>query len=272
MTELPPNVRVVSTLPADHAGYDITATAVMQKLSAAEDTHFWFLSRNELICGRLGALGVNPPATILELGCGGGCVSAYLARHGYRVVGIDGHVSLVERAARRAPTAEFIVHDLGRGVAEATDDEYDAVGFFDVIEHLDDPESALLEAVYRVKPGGLIVGTVPALMSLWSDIDVQSGHKLRYERDGLQALLANIAGTTVVEITDFNRSLVSLMWVQRKKVTQSTDSMEHNLDIPAAPVNRGLLGTLRFEQKFAARLDRSKLKGASLWFALRVSA
>jgi 2-polyprenyl-3-methyl-5-hydroxy-6-metoxy-1,4-benzoquinol methylase len=41
--------------------------------------------------------------------------------------------------------------------------DFDAVGLFDVIEHLDDPGSALRLALRLAKLGGFVVGTVPAL-------------------------------------------------------------------------------------------------------------
>jgi hypothetical protein len=53
---------------------------------------------------------------VLELGCGGGAVAAHLATAGYRVTGIDGHLSRALEAARRAPEARFLVHDLAHAI------------------------------------------------------------------------------------------------------------------------------------------------------------
>ena len=134
---LPPNVRVVSELPAAHPDYRVDDRAVMEALWRAEDGHFWHRARNWFIAQGLRRLGVLPPARFLEVGCGGGCVSAALARAGYEVTGVDGRIDLVLRAASRAPGARFVVHDLGRGLNPVGGRGWDAAGLFDVLEHLE---------------------------------------------------------------------------------------------------------------------------------------
>jgi SAM-dependent methyltransferase len=65
---------------------------------------------------------------------------------------------------------------------------FDVVGLFDLIEHVDD-EASLLESIRRVlKPGGLVVVTVPAHKWLWSPHDVQAAHVRRYSEKQLKAV------------------------------------------------------------------------------------
>lgn len=263
---LPTNLSILSELPADHAGFDITNPRLMAELSAAEDSHFWHVARNELIAARLRALGVGPGARFLELGCGGGVVSAHLSRAGLDVTGVDGHLPRVAEAARRAPRARFYVHDLSRGV-EGLPSGFAAAGLFDVIEHLDEPVVALEAALSRVSVGGWVVGTVPALMALWSDYDAKGGHQLRYDTATLGDVLARVAGADRRELRWFNHLLVPMMWLQRRARAEP----DAGLRVPPAPLNRALLWTLRAE--YAAdrlvRPLRARLPGASLWFALR---
>jgi 2-polyprenyl-3-methyl-5-hydroxy-6-metoxy-1,4-benzoquinol methylase len=262
----------VSSLRADDSSYSIADERTVRVLSQAEDGHFWHLSRNRLIGARLRALGTLPPARVLELGCGGGAVSAYLARSGYAVTGVDGHLPRVVEAAARAPSASFFVHDLSQGTgALGLSCAFDAVGLFDVIEHLDAPIEALKSALDCVGPGGVVVGTVPALMALWSRVDEHAGHRLRYERSGLERLLGSIEGTDLVEVIDFNRHLVPLMWMQRRFVASADvgATAEANFRVPSWPVNGAMLVASSAERRFERLLSALRLPGASLWFALR---
>ncbi|MCU0655363.1 MAG: class I SAM-dependent methyltransferase [Polyangiaceae bacterium] len=268
---LPPNLRVLSSLSPDHARFDLSSERFVAALHRAEDAHFWHRARNALIARRLRALGAPPPARLLDLGCGSGCVSAHLAALGYQVTGVDGHLPLLRQAAARAPDARFLLHDLAQGVEALSTEHPDIVGLFDVIEHLVSPGEALQRALSLLRPGGLLVGTVPAMMALWSPVDEQAGHVLRYERGQLAALLEGVEGARVLEVAPFNRLLVPMMWVQRRLVVKQGDAAatsERNLAVPPAPVNEALRGALQAEDRLSPWLDRLPVPGASLWFAL----
>ena len=266
------NIRVVSSLQDADEAFDVTDRSVMEALRVAEDRHFWHRSRNDWIAGRLQQLGLRPGARVVELGCGGGCVTAHLQRQGYEVVGIDGHRGLLEVAARRAPGAQFLLHDLRRGVGELPERGFDACGLFDVIEHLDDPVSVVGQAGGLVRDGGLVVGTVPAMMGLWSRIDEQSGHRRRFERDELGRLLSSVPGLRLQQVAPFNRVLVPMLWLQRRWVTRRgrSEASQANLALPPRAINEGLVRVLRLERRAQRWLERTSLPGASLWFALRV--
>jgi SAM-dependent methyltransferase len=189
---------------------------------------------------------------------------------GYEVTGVDGHLPRVLEAAQRSPRASFFVHDLERGV-EAFRRDFDAVGLFDVIEHLDAPRAALGEAVTCVRPGGWVVGTVPAMRALWSQADVFAAHRRRFEARELANELARVEGADVVEVRPFFRSLVPLLFAQRRVVStlRPLANAESYVTVPPAPVNLGLRALLRLERGMAPLLDVAQVPGASLWFALR---
>jgi SAM-dependent methyltransferase len=271
MTEVPANVVVRAALKREYTGYSLTDSAMIRALSFAETRHFWQLSRNRFIADELAYLGLRPGARVLELGCGGGCVAAHLSRLGYLVTGVDGHLPRILEAAARAPAAKFIVEDLARDGVLGDETGFDAVALFDVIEHLDDPKAALERALGHVRPGGYVVGTVPALMALWSDADRRAGHRRRYDRGSLEELLGSLNGATAGEVRPFNRLLVPLLWAQRRlSAGDKAPSGEHYYRVPWAPINSILYTLLRLEHRIWSHLPWAKrLPGSSLWFAFR---
>ncbi|MCU0690527.1 MAG: class I SAM-dependent methyltransferase [Polyangiaceae bacterium] len=265
-------IQIVSELPSTHAAFDVSEPRAMRALYDAEARHFWYTTRNEVILDRLKALGLQRKARFIELGCGAGAVTVALVRAGFEVVGVDGHAALVQRAAQRAPEARFWVHDLARGVAQLPEDGFAGAGLFDVIEHLDEPATALRQACALVRPGGLVVGTVPALPALWSVVDENAGHRERYTRARLAEVAAGVRDAVLQELVPFNRVLVPVLWARRKTMSRDASVAavsEANLRVPPWPVNRLLSTLVRWEHRLAARGLLRTVEGASLWFALR---
>ena len=62
----------------------------------------------------------------------------------------------------------------------------DVVVALDVIEHLDDDRLALREMLRVLRPGGVLLATVPAYAFLWSSHDEALGHRRRYLRPQLR--------------------------------------------------------------------------------------
>jgi SAM-dependent methyltransferase len=265
-------VRAFSELASNHQPFDVSDARAMAALRRAEDEHFWHRSRNEFIAMRLRRLGVTAGQRFLDLGCGGGCVSAHLSSLGIAVVGVDGHRDLLTQAAARAPEATFWLHDLARGVDDLPQEPFDAAGLFDVVEHLESPVRALEAACSRVVSRGLVVGTVPAMMSLWSRADEQAGHRTRYDAVRLRRLIEAVRGCEVVEVEPFHRALVPLLWVRRRVVARRQGVAavsETNFRVPPWPLNEGMLWLLRTERALGRAASRLTVHGASLWFALR---
>jgi SAM-dependent methyltransferase len=240
-------------------------------LLRAENTHFWHRARNQFILQKLAKLAISPGGSLLELGCGGGAVSAALAQSGYRVTGVDGHRALIELAEKRATGARFLCRDLRApgGVPELTGETFEAVGWFDVLEHLDDPLTALETSLGFLDSGGYVVGTVPALMALWSPVDERAGHKTRYDQSSLGRLVSRVRGARVVEVAPFFRALVPLLWAQRRWVGRKgvSGASEANLRVPRWPLNNALFALATIEHSVFGGV--TALPGASLWFALR---
>jgi SAM-dependent methyltransferase len=96
---------------------------------------------------------------VLELGCGAGRLTGYLAELGGAVHGIDISPSMIEYSRRAYPQATFSVTDL-RNVGKFEAGSFDAVvAAYNVIDVLgDEQRRAVLDGVHRVLAGdGLLL-------------------------------------------------------------------------------------------------------------------
>lgn len=99
----------------------------------------------------------GPRAAVADLGCGPGHVTAWLAAHGARAVGIDLSPAMVGLAKSRHPGAEFRVGDLL--ALPAADGEFAAAVALYSIIHLPEAEidPALGEMCRVLRPGGALL-------------------------------------------------------------------------------------------------------------------
>lgn len=109
----------------------------------------------------------EPRAAILELGCGDGVVLIETATRigAARAVGIEMDAASVERARRLAkvsrldPASIEFRHDQAENLSSS--ELFDWILLLDVLEHLDD-ESAVLKPLSAIlRPGGLVLVSVP---------------------------------------------------------------------------------------------------------------
>ena len=172
-------------------------------LRTVEDGHFWFESRNLVLehLVRKYLLSDETEKTFLEIGCGTGFVLRMLSRLSHlRVAGAEVHLTGARLAATRVEgIAEVVQLDVLRMTFESV---FDAIGVFDVIEHLDKDGDALRRIRAALKPGGLCFVSVPQHARLWSPQDEMAGHKRRYSRQMLLQKL-KVAGLETVYVTSF---------------------------------------------------------------------
>ena len=102
----------------------------------------------------------NKAAKILDIGCGNGNISLALGALGFEVLGIDIDPKSIQLAASRNsfPNVSFQVLAADSIALEGV---YDAIICSEVLEHLAEPE-LLSNNIYRIlRPGGVLVATVP---------------------------------------------------------------------------------------------------------------
>lgn len=151
-----------------------------------EDVHWWFKARRELM---LGVLQRYVPAhhnrLVAEIGCGTGGNLKFLQRY-YRVVGVDISPEAVKYTTGRTNCPVFL-GDFRKRLSVMWGD-IDAVILADVLEHIDDDDGFLSDIIKSLKPGAVILLTVPAHMFMWSRHDVILGHRRRYSAGNLRYL------------------------------------------------------------------------------------
>ena len=99
--------------------------------------------------------------TVLDLGCGNGWFTAALANCGFDASGVDSSRSGIEIARRENPEMTFLLHDLSQPAAPEWLGRFDAVVAIDLIDHLEQPRRAIDSALLALKPGGLLIVSVP---------------------------------------------------------------------------------------------------------------
>lgn len=228
-------------------------------MSAAEAKHFWFVGRSRLIVWALRRY--FPHARrLLEIGCGtGGVANAVRAAFPrLEMTATEVLVRGLSFAVRKLPGVSLLQMDAHRIPFHA---EFDVIGAFDVLEHIDD-DRGVLRAMYEgVAPGGGVVLTVPQHQALWSPIDDYGHHRRRYARRELEEKLRD-AGFTVVRMTSFLSLLLPLLVAARWRLRSFDPKVDSELRV--SPLLNGVLsGVCSLERTFI-RMGVSWPAGGSL--------
>lgn len=191
------------------------------ELSRLEAKNFWFRARNELIFWALRTY--KPDASsFLEVGCGTGFVLSGIARACPKLALTGSEIFLagLSHAAERVPSAHFMQMD-ARQVPFV--DEFDAIGAFDVLEHIEEDEIVLAQLYRAIKPRGVLLLTIPQHPGLWSASDEYACHVRRYTRAEIEQKVLT-AGFELVRSSSFVTSLLPAMMLSR--VLQKRKTMD----------------------------------------------
>jgi SAM-dependent methyltransferase len=154
-----------------------------ERLAHFEEWYWWHRGRQAIV-QRLLDYYATPGVRILDVGCGTGATTLGLRRFG-PVVAMDIARRALEVAGRRGIAVAQA--SVARLPARAT--AFDLVVALDVLEHVEDDVGAARELHAVLRPGGLLLATVPAYPWLWSGHDEALGHRRRYRRRPLIAML-----------------------------------------------------------------------------------
>lgn len=232
-----------------------------------EKWHWWFRGRQRILEALLRRELSQSPTSIVSVGCGPVEGLTWLLP----LVGPKGRVVGLDAEPLHVPVSNTpISYVVGRiENAPLASEDFDVVLALDILEHLDDDVAGVGEMTRLLKPGGLLLLTVPAFPSLWGVQDVVSQHRRRYTRKTLSRLFAK-ALLPQPRITYFNTFLFPPIATVRwgRQVIGAADNAQGDF-AGSRPglLNNFLEGVFAFERHLVGRA--SLPFGVSLLATLR---
>ncbi|HET6246557.1 MAG TPA: class I SAM-dependent methyltransferase [Tepidisphaeraceae bacterium] len=174
--------------------------------------HWWFVARREIIRQAIArfVLPKFPNPRWLDIGCGTGVLlNAWPEITDKIGLEMDGP------SVQRAKAKGLDVRQVSPKWDFSEYGTFDFITLTDVIEHVEHEQQAIDAVRAVLRNDGILLITVPALMSLWSGHDVVNRHFRRYTRESLLRLFPG-GQWTVLQASYFSSLLLPLIWTARK--------------------------------------------------------
>jgi SAM-dependent methyltransferase len=189
-------------------------------LAAMEASHWWFRARNQILLWIL-TTKIRPKTNYLEVGCGTGFVLEAVARRfpWLQLEATEYYNAGLSVARDRIPSCQFREMD---ALAMKDTNQYECIGCFDVLEHIQDDERVISNFYQALQPTGTLILTVPQHQWLWSAADDFARHVRRYSRRDILTKLRRV-GFKISYASSFVSLLLPLMLVQRLSGPRKAD-------------------------------------------------
>ena len=186
--------------PSGYGPHDDALRGVLGSISRAIR---WWQGRSALRSAPLTALRDRPVGRAVDVGCGRGDLAGLLVERGWQVTGIEPSAGACRAAGRRGVDARQGT----LGDVDLESGAYDAAIFRHSLEHSEDLSRDLTRAVRALRPGGVVLITVPNFASwqrrrfgsCWYHLDLPR-HRVHLTARGLGAALKR-AGAHVETLT-----------------------------------------------------------------------
>jgi glycosyltransferase involved in cell wall biosynthesis len=162
--------------------------------------------------------------TVLEVGAGIGNISARLMSR--RLLYVAGekeplYLHALRNRFLRTPNVSVKKIDPECGPDfEGLDGSFDTILCVNVLEYVEDPAQTLAILQKALKPGGVLIVLVPQGLGLYGSLDRAMGHKRRFERNHVMALLQG-AGLKVERIRSLNKISAPSWWLYSRVLRRS---------------------------------------------------
>lgn len=183
--------------------YDVYHSKRKIQKRIISDSNFTYINLIGIIRKYLG----KRQTRILDIGCGVGTISFYLASKGHYVTGIDLSESAIKMAKKNAKVLhlennlEFLLVDFPKNSIK---DKFQVVLISEVLEHLNDDKKAIKLAYGLLEKGGTVIASCPSSnaplykLGLLDNFDKEVGHLRRYTLKKLIELFKT-SGFNVIE-------------------------------------------------------------------------
>lgn len=218
-----------------------------------EDVYWWFIARRQLAVEVLAReLAGRADARILDVGCGTGSNLSAFCQLG-RAVGIDMSTDALEFCRQRGIERVALSEIESLPFPDGT---FDVVTAMDILEHTDDDLAALGELRRVLRPGGLMLSTVPAYGFLWSEHDEALKHRRRYTAHELRNKLT-VTDFQIERTSYFITSLFLPIFAMRIHQGLFKKSTHPQTSVRLLPpwLNSGLVGLLGLERRVFRRMN-----------------
>jgi SAM-dependent methyltransferase len=238
-------------------GKEISFPAVAYESESLSRGDFWSKFRVKIISD---ALNRHDISCLWEIGAGDGRVAIPLSDLGFDVLAVEP----IEDGARRIASNGLVTFQALLEDLQLPEGCLEALGVFDVLEHVKDELDFLNEIKRTLKNNGKILITVPAHSWLFSEHDEILGHYRRYSRENLTKVL-EMAELRVLEIRYvFSSLVVPAFFLRRlphklgfrKGSKERLQASEATLDLPKY-LDYILFNIMKFEYIFKFRFGLS---------------
>lgn len=210
-------------------------------MHALEDWYWWFVARRAAAAQFVRDYAPpDRPLRILDAGCGTGAMLDVYRQW----------PDTIATGADLSPHALGFTHSRGHNRLVGADltclpfksGSFDVVSALDVVEHVPDDAKAIAEISRVLRPGGILVGSVPAYQFLWGPHDEALHHCRRYTGPQFRDVIQQ-SGLRVEKLT-FLLTLLFPLAVAARLSSRGKKAANAAAVLPKVPpwLNRALIG------------------------------
>lgn len=207
-----------------------------------EKHHWWWEGRRQILRQ---SIAQKKGLKILDIGCGTGetltFLNAYLPKPD--LYGIDNSPVAIKFARKRGHKKILKIDARKLPYKNGT---FDYILLLDVLEHIENDTTILLEAKRVLKKTGRVIITTPALQFIWSEHDSEQGHFRRYVRHRIRKIAAKTK-LSITKLSYFNfflsPAIIGIRLLSRIKPFKKYGEYDSKLNFNLAkkPLANGIL-------------------------------